>query len=655
VTPPADLSELRRQLDELDRSLVEHLARRQSIVGEVARSKLGGTSSLRDTRREEDLLTGIVGHARGLGLDGYFVTRVFREIMSHSLRSQQERLVDRDNPERAGQRRIVVGFQGTQGAYSHLAARQHFAAREVHAEFAGFDTFGDMLAAVRDGRCDYAMLPVENTTAGSINLAYDELARTDLAVVGEELQEVDHCLLALEPVPVSAIRRIYSHPAAIDQCTNFLSNLANVHVESYTDTAMSAQRVRDDADLSQAAIASEEAARIFGLHVIARGIANQRDNFTRMMVVARRQARFDTRIPCKTSVIFATRHEEGALLRALNVLASHHLNLTKLESRPRPGVAWQYLFYVDFEGNLGDTEVERAMRELAGETSYLRVLGSYPSRTTRQSRPADARPASRAAPARAGGERAAWVHAGPLEIGAGRAVLIAGAGRTTDARSIGEEARRIHESGARGLWGGAFSADPEGQPAAPLGHAAWLAQAAAAYGLAAIAEPLAPGDAAALATHVHAFRLGPAAVQNHALLREVGRLDKAVILTRGHLIGVDEWLSAAQVLMSRGNRQVVLCDEGLRGIDRAARRSLDVAALAELRQRSGLPILIDPTHLVCETDPDRLGRILSLCRAALAVGVAGVLARLAESASPEHPGSLDAEALSRLAGALAPG
>lgn len=652
--PNPDLAELRKRLDQLDRTVVELLAQRQSIVADVARAKLSGASVLRDARREEDLLTRIVEHARPLGLDAYFVTRVFREIMSHSLRSQQERLADRDNPERAGQRRIVVGFQGTQGAYSHMAARQHFAARDVHAEFLGFDSFADLLAGVRDGKCDYAMLPVENTTAGSINAAYDELARTDLAVVGEELQEVDHCLLALEPVPVSAIRRIYSHPAAIDQCTHFLSNLANVHVESYTDTAMSAEKVRDDADLSQAAIASEEAARIFGLHVIARGIANQRDNYTRMMVIARQPARYDARIPCKTSVIFATRHEEGALLKALNVLAAHHLNLTKLESRPRPGVPWQYLFYVDFEGNLASPDVESAMRELAGETSYLRVLGSYPSRTSRQSRAADPRPTPRIESPRAGSPRQTCVHAGPLEIGAGRAVLIAGPGRTSSADAIREDARRLHEAGGRGLWGGAFSADPDGQPASPLDHARWLAQAAADYGLAAIAEPLAPGDAPALAPHVHAFKLGHAAIQNHTLLREVGRLDKPVILTRGNLITVEEWMSAARILMARGNRQVVLCDEGLRGVDRGALRALDIAALAELYRSEALPILIDPTHLVAQTDPDRTERVLSLCRAALAVGVCGVLARMGEGATPEAPGALDADALARVAGTLTP-
>jgi chorismate mutase/prephenate dehydratase len=651
-SPPPDLSELRRRLDEVDRALVDLLARRQAIVADVARVKLSGSAHLRDTRREEDLLTRIVEHARAQGLDAYFVTRVFREIMSHSLRSQQERLADRDNPDRT--RRIVVAFQGAQGAYSHLAARQHFSARDALAEFVGFDTFADMLDAVRDGRCDYAMLPVENTTAGSINAAYDLLARTDLAVVGEELQDVDHCLLTLGPVALSDIRRIYSHPAALDQCSNFLGTLPNVRIESYTDTALSARKVRDDGDPSQAAIASEEAARLYGLHVLRRGIANQRDNCTRMMVVARKPARYDTRIPCKTSIIFATPHEEGALLKALNVLAAHHLNLTKLESRPRPGVPWQYLFYVDFEGNLANPDVEQAMRELAHETAFLRVLGSYPSRTTRHARPAEPRPAPRTRPTRHPRRRPAPIHLGPLEIAPTCPVLIAGRGSTPDLPAILAQARTVRDAGARALWGGPFSADPDGQPAAPLDHAVHLAQAAADFGLAAIAEPLTPADAQALALRVHALRLGPTAIHNHALLREVGRLDKPVILTRGNLVSTEDWLAAARLLMDRGNRQVILCDEGLRGLDGSARRSLDIAALAEITQTAGLPILIDPTFLVARTDPDRLDRILALCRAALALGVAGVFARLADTPGEDHPGSLDAEGLSRLAGGLEP-
>jgi chorismate mutase / prephenate dehydratase len=274
---------------------------------------------------------------------------------------------------------LRVAYQGTEGAFSHLAARRHFAANGLNVTYHGFDTFEGMLEAVRAGEADYAMLPVENTTSGSVTAAYDLLARMDLALVGEEVQEVTHCLLALEPVPLASLRHVFSHPVALSQCGRFLATLTDCHVEAFTDTAMAARRVRDERDPSQAAIASEEAARLYGLTVLKRGVQDEPENYTRMVVVAREPVAFDPQVACRTSVMFGTRHEEGALVRCLIVLADHHLNLTKLESRPRPRNPWEYLFYVDFEGNVGDRNVAAAIREMAARASFLKVLGSYPA------------------------------------------------------------------------------------------------------------------------------------------------------------------------------------------------------------------------------------------------------------------------------------
>jgi len=224
------------------------------------------------------------------------------------------------------------------------------------------------------------MLPVENTTAGSINEAYDLLASTHLSVVGEEVLRVEHCLVGLAGVELTDIRRVYSHPQALAQCSAFLAGLDDCTVEAFTDTAMSVQRVRDEGEPSHAAIASERAAALYGLSVIARNAENQTSNYTRFMVVSRKALRFDERVACKTSLIFSTRHEQGALLRCLNVLAERGLNLTKLESRPRMHSPFEYNFYVDFEGNLESEAVQKALEEMRSHTAYLKVLGSYPAR-----------------------------------------------------------------------------------------------------------------------------------------------------------------------------------------------------------------------------------------------------------------------------------
>ena len=225
---------------------------------------------------------------------------------------------------------------------------------------------------------DYGVLPVENTTAGVINEVYDLLLRTKLSIVGEEVFQIDHCLLAVDLVPLSKIRRVLSQWQTLAQCSRFLAQLENCHKEPMIDTAMAVRKVKEDQDLSQAAIASEEAARIYGLKVLERNITDQTDNLTRFIVVAPKPVAVDLRIPAKTSLIIATAHEAGALLKSLVVFERHGINMTKLESRPRKGARFQYVFYLDFEGNIAEPRVDAALVELRGVTSFLKILGCFP-------------------------------------------------------------------------------------------------------------------------------------------------------------------------------------------------------------------------------------------------------------------------------------
>src|SRR5918992_905977 len=377
--PDVRLQRLRAELDAIDLRIVEALADRLRVIGVVSAFKETQPSQLRDRQREDALLQRLQMHARELRLDPHFVARLFKEILEYSVRRQEDHLFAR---ERRSDAPTIVGYQGTDGAWGHIAAQRHFGVRGEDVEYRAFDTFRQLVEAVRSGAVQYGLLPIENTTAGSINESYDLLARMDVALVGEEIQKVDHCLMALDSVPLERIKRILSHPQAIAQCANFLAGLPHTHVESFANTALAARKVRDDQDLSQAAIGSEEAARHWGLTVIARQITDHRENFTRFVVLADRPVTPDTRIACKTSLIFTTKHKQGALVASLNVLAAHGLNLTKLESRPRPGSPWEYVFYVDFEGNRADPRVQEALRELAARSFFLKVFGSYPARTT---------------------------------------------------------------------------------------------------------------------------------------------------------------------------------------------------------------------------------------------------------------------------------
>ena len=377
-----DLEKLRDKLDEVDRRLLEILGERLQTVGEIARVKAEGLSFLRDHERESELLARVEGWARELGLDGFRTHEIYREIIAMSLKAQEEALLKREQVERSARGARRVAFQGIEGSYSQLAARKYFAVRSEGMEFIGTDTFSQALTMAEKGEVGYAFLPVENTTAGSINQTYDLLRQTALSIVGEEVLHVQHQLLGLEGAEVENLRRVLSHPQALAQCSRFLASLDNVELVAFVDTAAAAMEVSTAGDPLQGAVASADAGEMYGLTVLRDDIADQAENWTRFVVISGLEIDLDPRIPAKTSLVFTTPHREGALAHCLQLLAEHGVNLSKLESRPVPRRPWEYLFYVDIEGSTESDAVALAIAELRRECPYLRVLGSYPARTT---------------------------------------------------------------------------------------------------------------------------------------------------------------------------------------------------------------------------------------------------------------------------------
>lgn len=373
------LQEIRQIIDKLDDTIVKALGERQKIVQQVIQDKLDHEDDIRDPEREEKLLENIRKKAPKAGIDPYFLEQLFREIIQYSVRYQTHVLVDHQN-EKTEEQTIRVSYQGTDGAFSHQAAMRHFKHRYDHVECTGYTRFVEAANAVEEGEVDVAILPIENTTAGSINDTYDLLNEKDLYIIGEEVLQIIHCLMAPQDVDISNIRRILSHPQAIAQCTHFLTSLPRCNIVSYFDTAMAARKVRDDNDLSQAAVASAYAAEIYGLTILKRDLANQEQNLTRFVVVSKDPLKCDPQLNCKTSLIFATIDEKGALLKCLNLLGDSGVNMTKLESRPRMGHPWQSLFYLDIEGNRDEPRISDALNKLRKKAQYLKVLGSYPVR-----------------------------------------------------------------------------------------------------------------------------------------------------------------------------------------------------------------------------------------------------------------------------------
>ena len=372
-----DLAALRKSLDDIDAVLVSALGERARLARQIAKVKAEGDGPVRDADRETALLQHRSAVGERLGLDPAFVRRIFREILDDSVRRQHDAL---QTSGADAEQEMRVGFQGTEGAYGHQAALQHFAVAQRPVGFKAYPTFRAMLEAVIEGHVDRAMLPIENTTAGSVYESYDLLLRFNLSLVGEEIVDVRHCLLGVAEVPLESLRRIHSHPQALSQCSEFLSSLPQCEGVSAANTALAAQHVRDVNDPAEAAIASEEAGVHFGLHVLRRDIANQPVNYTRFVVVSAAPVACDPRIAAKVSMVLSTRHEHGALVRCLNVIADEGLNVTKLESRPRPGTPWEYVFYVDVEGHEASPRMQAALAGLAARTVFLKVLGCYPAR-----------------------------------------------------------------------------------------------------------------------------------------------------------------------------------------------------------------------------------------------------------------------------------
>jgi prephenate dehydratase len=264
-----------------------------------------------------------------------------------------------------------IAFQGAPGAFSEVAAQRAWPGVETVA----CEQFEDVFASVAAARTSHGLLPIENSTGGSIHRNYDLLLEHDLPIVAETQLQVVHHLIALPGTELGQIRRVWSHPQALAQCEFFLRSLPNVEIVATYDTAGSARSIRDQGLTDTAAVASARAAEIFGLSVLRSGIQDYRDNITRFLLISRDPQPLGT--PDKTSLVFALPNAPGALFKALSVFALRDIDLTKLESRPMRGRPWEYLFYVDLAAGRADVRCGRAIVHLAESAKWVKTLGSY--------------------------------------------------------------------------------------------------------------------------------------------------------------------------------------------------------------------------------------------------------------------------------------
>ena len=374
-----DLWRLRGQIDEIDRNIVSLYEKRMKISEQVAEYKIETGKKVFDRQREEEKLAALTSLADN-DFNRHGIEELFEQIMSISRKRQYQLLTEKGALGRlpfigveelySGKARVV--FQGADGAYSQAARVQYFGEQvsSFHVE-----TFRDAMVAIDEGSADFAVLPIENSTAGVVSEIYDLLTEFENYIVGEQVIKIEHCLMGVPGAELSDIQTVYSHPQSLMQSARFLLEYPAWKQISMKNNAFAVQKVQRDGDKSQAAIASEYAAKLYGLEVFKKGINQSSSNSTRFIIVTNQKVfKKDAK---KVSICFEVPHESGSLYHLLSHFIYNNLNMNKIESRPIEERNWEYRFFIDFDGNLADSAVKNALRGLRDEARNLRILGNY--------------------------------------------------------------------------------------------------------------------------------------------------------------------------------------------------------------------------------------------------------------------------------------
>jgi len=272
----------------------------------------------------------------------------------------------------------IVALQGEIGSFSEMAALQYFGSS---AEILSCNSFDQVASMIKEGKADYAILPIENSQTGGINNVHDLLLSEDLFAIGEVILKIEHCLISHHNTKLETIEKIYSHPQALAQCEQYLmKNFPDCQIIPVYDTAGSIKKIKESKELTAAGIASQRAASYYQMNIIEKGIEDNPYNFTRFLVFFPKALRDESNN--KTSIIFAVVSIPGAIYKCLKEFAIRNINLTRLESRPSRMRPWEYIFYLDFENGLQESIVQEALQSLKSCTTFIKIIGTYKSHSS---------------------------------------------------------------------------------------------------------------------------------------------------------------------------------------------------------------------------------------------------------------------------------
>lgn len=374
-----DLLVLRDEIDKIDRQMVELFEKRMEICGEVAEYKINTGKKVLDRERELSKLQ-VLGDLAHSDFNRHGVTELFQQVMAMSRKLQYQLLeqngvkgrLDFTCVDEIDKKDVRVVYQGLEGAYAHQAALEYFG-EDVNCFHV--ERWRDAMEAIKEGSADYAVLPLENSTAGIVSDNYDLLNEYSNYIVGEKVVYIDHVLMGQTDAEESDIKTVYSHPQALMQCSKFLDEHREWIQMSVNNTAVAVKNVKDSGDKTKAAIGSKQAAKYYGMKTLREGICHGKSNSTRFIIVTNQKI-FEKNAN-KISICFEVPHTSGSLYNILSHFIYNDLNMTKIESRPIPEKQWEYHFFVDFDGNLNDSAVKNALRGIKEETANFKILGNY--------------------------------------------------------------------------------------------------------------------------------------------------------------------------------------------------------------------------------------------------------------------------------------
>ena len=379
-----DLSECRKEIDKIDKELVELFERRMNVAIKVAEYKIENNLPILNEAREAEVIEKNINRLNNKEyskLTEKFFTNLMelsRSLQGNMFNSNEDNnreLIEENisnNENKRDLENIKIGYQGVKGSFSEEAMIKYFGENHTTTDY---EEFEDVFLALKNNKIDYGILPIENSCTGAITTVYDLLAKYGLYIVGEECIKIDQNLIGIKGTKLEDIKEVYSHPQGFEQSREFLSNYNNLKLIPFHNTAISAKYISEINDKSKAAIASLRAAEIYGLDVIKNEINDKDNNHTKFIIVGRK---LESSKDCnKITVVFSLDDKSGTLYNLLRHFAENNINMIKIESRPSKNEPWQYLLYVDFEGNIENEDVKKAIRLIEENSEYFKLLGSY--------------------------------------------------------------------------------------------------------------------------------------------------------------------------------------------------------------------------------------------------------------------------------------